>query len=70
MVQRSIEHRYITSSAGKHHSVLNSEDGAIYTFGEGHGGNIVTVDFSTYISLRVSSNTFVERFTFVALPLF
>jgi hypothetical protein len=40
MVQRSIKHSYMTASAGKHHSVLLSDDGSAYTFGEGRVGQL------------------------------
>ena len=40
MVQRSIKLNYIAASAGKHHSVLISDDGMPYTFGEGRKGQL------------------------------
>lgn len=40
MVQRSIKHSYMTASAGMHHSVLLSDDGSAYTFGEGRSGQL------------------------------
>jgi hypothetical protein len=40
MVQRSIKQNYMTSGAGTHHSVLLSDDGSAYTFGEGRSGQL------------------------------
>lgn len=40
LVQRSIKHNYITGGAGKHHSVLVSDDGIAFTYGEGRSGQL------------------------------
>eukprot|EP01041_Mallomonas_annulata_P007352 gene7352-15007_t len=35
-VQKTIKHRFIGSASGMHHSLLLSEDGNVYSFGDGH----------------------------------
>lgn len=39
-VQRSCESRYIASAAGKHHSLLVTDQGNIHSFGEGRKGQL------------------------------
>lgn len=39
-VQRSKKRNYIAAAAGKHHSLLISDRGVVYTFGDGRKGQL------------------------------